>query len=81
MLLLNKFIDVQEFFISVGVSLIILILWGVSFSSNLKPKVATTVDNETNLLSPLGTIKDDLVATVEQIRDGYVSLKYTNPQE
>lgn len=63
-----------QFFVSAGFSLLILVLWGVSFTMHTKPKVVREAQ-DTNLLSPLGVIKNDLSATVVQIKDGLVKLK------
>ncbi|HEY4505859.1 MAG TPA: hypothetical protein VJJ24_00140 [Candidatus Paceibacterota bacterium] len=64
--------------VSGGLALVILILWGVAFSINANPEVAKTENEGSTAPSPLDSIKDDLTATVEQVRDGYVILRGDN---
>jgi len=70
-----------QFFVSVGTALLILVIWGVVFTINAKPEVALNENREENLDSPLDVIRDDLSASVEQVRDGYVILKNGGREE
>ena len=64
----------MQFLISTGVALVVLIVWGITFTTT-GTKQDVTAQNGDTILSPLGVLRNELKATVEEVKAGLIILK------
>lgn len=62
-----------QFFLSLGITTLILIIWAVNFGADADEKVIAEKETEYN--SIFGELRESFTATVEQAKEGFVILK------